>query len=209
MQPIQSKCLTEVKINSGLTLKPEAATKKNHGPLIVLFSLFLACISNASEPFFIGEWEGRQDNTNYYCNVLFTYQSDFEYSHDHFFYVPFTEGLGVEKYRSGSYGQYSLVIYDETNGVVIEYQRYNLWFFIDAINRTDRVSTHKKLLLTDLDDTNKFENKQLPTVILSATYNLDIQPLTDETFTIGMVDYETRHFKSCTVMRKENFRQEL
>lgn len=178
--------------------------------IAVLSSLFFACTSFSSEESFMGEWEGHQDITNYFCNILFTYQSDLEYSNDQYFYVPLSEGIILEKYRSGSYGQYSLVIYDKANSKLVDFQNYKLWFYIDAINRKDGVSTKKMLLLTGLKDSNKFEDKDLPTNILTAFYNLNIQPLTGETLSIGMIEHKGGNFKSCTVTKKiRPFKHEL
>ncbi|WP_422134259.1 hypothetical protein [Endozoicomonas sp. ALD040] len=166
--------------------------------------LFFGCSAFSSEPSFMGEWQGHEDKTDFFCNVLFTYQSKLEYSQDHFFYVPLSEGIIVEKFRSGEYGQYSLQIFDKANNKVIDYQYYKLWFYIDAIDRKDKISTQKMLLLTDLDDSKEFDNKDLPTKVLTAAYNLNIQPLINETYSIGMIEYKKGSYKSCTVMKKDD-----
>ncbi|WP_448217463.1 hypothetical protein [Endozoicomonas sp. 2B-B] len=105
--------------------------------------LFFGCSAFSSEPSFMGEWEGHQENTDFFCNILFTHQSKLEYSQDHFFYVPLLEGIIVEKFRSGEYGQYSLMIVDKANDKLIDYKHYKLWFYIDAIDRKDKISTKK------------------------------------------------------------------
>ncbi|WOG25879.1 hypothetical protein [Endozoicomonas sp. 8E] len=172
--------------------------------------LFFGCSAFSSEPFFMGEWQGHQENTDFFCNILFTFQSKLEYSQDHYFYVPLSEGIIVEKFRSGDYGQYSLMIYDKANKKIIDYQYYKLWFYIDAIDRKDKISTQKILLLTDLNDSKEFDNKDLPTKVLTAAYNLNIQPTINETYSIGMIEYKNRIFKSCTVTKKNDpFTDEL
>lgn len=172
--------------------------------------LFFGCPAFSSELSFMGEWEGHQEKTNFFCNILFTHQSKLEYSQDHYFYVPLLKGIILEKFRSGDYGQYSLFIYDKANEKIIDYQHKKLWFYIDAINRKDKISTQKMLLLTDLDDSKKFDDKDLPTNILKATYNLKIQPLNNETYSIAMIEHKKGTLKSCTVMKKdEPFKNEL
>ncbi len=108
----------------------------------------------------------------------------------------------VEKFHTGIYGQYTLMIYDKTNEKVIDFQYHKLWFYIDAINRKDKVSTQKMLLLTDLNDSKKFDDKNLPTNILKAIFQLNIQPLTDKALSIGMIKHKKGVLESCTVTKK-------